>query len=433
MISKNLSAIVVPLMTAGILSAWSGASAHQFKFHTLYSFCAEASCADGAGPLAALIMDQSGNLYGTTQGGGALAHGTVFRLSPRGANKWKHATLYSFCSQSATCPSGGTATGVIIDTSGNLYGTTDQSSGADGGIIFELKPREGEWKYKQLYAFPCSGDTCPDGSHPSGLAYLGAAAGQPYDGTSPLFGSASGGGTGGAAPQGVVFKLEPVNKRWRQRVLYNFCSALSGDCADGSLPFGTPVVDGTGRLFGTTEGGGATGSGTVYSLNGTSESVIYSFCPAGSENCVDGMMPVAPVFLDNFGHIVGTTGAGGVNGPNGDGTLFTVSGAGEQVLYSFCSKANCSDGLRPTAGVIEDSAGDIFGVTAEGGNDNGDGVLFEYRDGTMRVLHTFGGGADGCGPVGGLIIDASGNLYGTTSGCGIAGGGTLFELEKRSQ
>lgn len=409
---------------------WGGASAHKYKFRTLYSFCTEANCADGSTPAAALMMDRSGNLYGTTRSGGSHNTGTVFRLSPRGHNKWKQATLYTFCSQSTPCTQ--SSNSVIIDTSGNLYGTSGAGSSV-GGIVFRLTPRGGEWRYKQLYAFPCSGDICPDGSDPSGLTYLGASSGQPYDGASPLFASTVSGGTGGTQPAGVVFKLEPVNNRWRQRVLYNFCTALTNDCADGGFPYGPPVMDRTGRLFGTTsEGGGPSGGGNVYSLSGTTESVVYDFCTTIIENCDDGIEPMAPVFLDNFGRIVGTTFSGGANGPVGDGTLFAVNGAGEQVLYSFCSKRNCADGVRPIAGVIEDSDGNIFGVSAQGGNDTGGGLAFEFASGSLKILHKFGsedGGTDGCTPIGALIMDAAGNLYGTTSACGANSGGTVFELE----
>ena len=219
-------------------------------------------------------------------------------------------------------------------------------------------------------------------------------------------------------------------------MLYNFCSALSGDCADGSLPFGGLVMDGAGHLFGTTEAGGTTGGGTVFSVLGKNETVIYNFC-IDTEDCSDGDMPVAPVFLDDFGRIVGTTSRGGMAHSNGFGTLWTISGSSEQVLHSFNSKANGADGYEPTAGVIEDSAGDIFGVTSSGGDANQGGVLFEYRDGALHVLHDFGsaaGGADGCTPLGGLIMDAAGNLYGTTSACGAGSngdGGTVFELSPK--
>jgi uncharacterized repeat protein (TIGR03803 family) len=413
-------------LIAGAVAA-NPVSARSYKYRVLYSFCKQANCADGEEPVATLLMDQAGNLYGTTGAGGAQNDGTVFELTPGDTQKWKHKVLYSFCSQ-ANCPNGGYSS-LIVDTSGNLYGTTGQSTDSDGGVVFELKPKQGGgWSYRLLYTFPCSSGECPNGSIPSGLTYLGAAAGQPYDGTSPLFGSTEVGGTGATAHFGVAFKLEPRNRGWKQTVLYNFCSLPN--CTDGGTPYGPPVMDSAGRLFGTTAqgGGGDNGgdenfAGTVYSITGTNESVIYDFCSLS--NCADGGSPQSPVFLDNFGRLVGTTTFGGAHGPASSGTLFAVSGASVQVLDSF------SDGARPSAGVIEDSAGHIFGVIPAGGDANGDGVVFEYRGGAQHVLHIFcsaAGCADGCTPMGGLIMDASGNIYGTTSQCGAGNGGTVFEL-----
>jgi len=425
--SGRIARIAWLLFAGAGLAVRSPASAQKYKFHVLYSFCAEANCTDGSGPMAALVMDQAGNLYGTTQGGGN--GGTVFRLSPAQTNKRKFKSLYSFCSANCT----NSTTPLIIDTSGNLYGTTRPSnSGTDGGLVFKLTPNStgGKWKYKQLYAFPCSDGECPNGQLPSGLTYLGAASGQPYDGTSAMFGTAAAGGNG-HAPAGVAFKLEPQNNRWKQTVLYSFCS--KDECTDGVTP-NAPVMDSAGRLWGTTSSGGdGRGGGVLYALTGRNESVEYDFCSV-TEDCLDGSFPASRVFLDNFGRIVGTTPLGGTFGsiPNGPGTLFAVSGGNEQVLYNFCSKAKCADGEYPSAGVIEDSNGNIFGVTGSGGDANSDGVAFEFQNGTLTVLHKFGtmaDGADGCAPHGELIKDALGNLYGTTSACGAGNGGTVYELE----
>lgn len=418
------TALAAAICVAG---PWSGASASGYKFHVLYSFCAESNCADGSEPSAALIMDQAGNLYGTTRGG--ANGGTVFRLAPSQTKQWKFKSLYSFCSTICTS----TVAPLIIDTAGNLYGTTRPSdSGNDGGLVFKLTPNTtGKiWKYRQLYAFPCSNGQCPNGQLPNGLTYLGAASGQPYDGTSALFGTAAAGGNG-QAPAGVAFKLEPQNNRWKQTVLYSFCS--QDQCTDGVSP-NAAVLDSAGRLWGTTSSGGdARQGGVLFALTGGNESVEYDFCSV-TEDCLDGSFPTAPGFLDNFGRIVGTTPLGGTFGqiPNGPGTLYAVSGGSEQVLYNFCSKAHCADGENPSAGVIEDTSGNIFGVTPTGGDSNGDGVAFEFGSGTLQVLHKFGtaaGGADGCTPLGALVSDASGNLYGTTSSCGAGNGGTVFELE----
>ncbi len=402
----------------------SSSSAHKYKYHVLYSFCAEAGCADGGGPSAALVFDQAGNLYGTSSGGGATGTGgTVFELVPHG-HTWKHRTLYSFCSQANCADGDAPAAGLILDTSGDLCGTTQRGGpyGNEAGTAFELVHNGNRWKFKQLYAF-CAQQPCLDGNTPSsGLAYVGAAAGSPYDGTSALFGTTTAGGFGTIAPEGVAFRLDPQNKRWKQTVVYAFCSLA--DCADGASP-NAPVLDSAGRLWGTTSSGGDDrGGGVLYSISGRNESVEYDFCSV-TENCLDGAFPKSPVFLDNFGRIVGTTPLGGSDISNGFGTLFAVSGGAEQVLYTFCPEGrNCTHGENPSSGVIEDASGNIFGMA--------DDVVYEFGNGRQQVLHTFCSEAnctDGTAPSGGLILDAAGNLYGTTQGGGANNAGTAFELE----
>jgi len=397
------------------------AQAHNYKYKVLYSFCSEANCADGSGPAASLLMDQAGNLFGTTQGGTPGA--TVFELILMHGTRWKHRTLYSFCSQ-ANCADGNSPAGnLIVDTSGNLYGMTQRGGpyGTDAGTAFELLPTGTRWKFKQLYAF-CAQQPCPDGNNPSGgLAYFGEAAGSPYDGTSALFGTAAAGGSG-LFPLGVAFKLERQNNHWKQGILYSFCSLA--DCVDGATP-NAPVLDSAGRLWGTTSSGGNDrGGGVLYSISGRQESVEYEFC-SDTENCLDGAFPRTPVFLDNFGRIVGTTPLGGSDISNGFGTLFAVSGGSEQVLYTFCPRGrNCTHGEDPSSGVIEDASGNIFGMA--------DDVVYEFSNGGEQVLYTFCSEAnctDGTGPSGGLIMDAAGNLYGTTQGGGANNAGTVFELE----
>ncbi|HWA89273.1 MAG TPA: choice-of-anchor tandem repeat GloVer-containing protein [Rhizomicrobium sp.] len=428
MTPKDHLLIALLVLACAVLPA-RPVTAAGYTYRVLYTFCSQSNCADGQSPSATLLMDQAGNLYGTAGGDG----GSVFRLTPGRHHKWKFETLYDFCAQS-NCA--GSNTPLIIDATGKLYGTTGPTGANDGGSIFQLKPNASgkKWKYKLLYTFPCSDGACPNGQHPSGLTYLGAASGEPYDGTSALFGTAKAGGNG-LFPLGVAFRLEPQSTRWKQTVLYSFCSAT--DCTDGYTP-NAPVVDDAGRLWGTTSAGGnGRGGGVLYSIGGRHESVEYEFC-SDTEDCLDGSFPTTPVLLDKSGRIVGTTPLGGTFGiPNGPGTLFAVSGGNEQVLYNFCSKAHCADGLHPSAGVIEDASGNIFGVTAEGGDGNDGGVAFEFQSGTLQVLHKFGsaaGGADGCTPLGGLIMDEVGNLYGTTSGCGAGSagdGGTVFELSPK--
>ena len=162
---------------------------------------------------------------------------------------------------------------------------------------------------------------------------------------------------------------------------------------------------------------------------------LYSFCPGGG-SCTDGRAPDAGLILDAAGNLYGTTSEGGASG---GGVVFELTRGtdgtwSETVLHSFCSSwQNCPDGQEPEAGVIFDAAGNLYGTTVYGGANN-EGVVFELMpaaDGswTEKVLHSFVfDGKDGVVPYGGLVLDAAGNLYGTTAVGGIRNGGTVFEL-----
>src|SRR5579859_3184345 len=211
-----------------------------------------------------------------------------------------------------------------------------------------------------------------------------------------------------------------------EKVLYNFCSASA--CSDGVFPNSALVQDAAGNLYGTVVNGGiftaacsGGGCGTVFKI-GTSNnfSVLYSFCSV--TNCTDGVNPQAGLILDSAGNLYGTTSGGGANG---GGTVFKLDTNGvETVLYSFCSVALCADGSTPLAGVIEDAAGNFYGTTYSGGAHSGGTVFKIDNTGHETVLYSFCrvvknlACTDGQGPVAGLIQDAAGNLYGTTLGGG---------------
>jgi uncharacterized repeat protein (TIGR03803 family) len=331
---------------------------------TLYKFCSNASCTDGKDP-GGLVMDQSGNLIGVTSFGGRkgdFSNGVVFEFVP-GTGQYR--VLYSFCTQPArSCPDGAVpgTVNLVIDTQGNLYGTTAEGGSTDGGVVFELVRNGSKWKEKTLYSF-CSRKNCADGDGPQfGLTYAGAGSG-PYDGTSPLFGATVSGGTGS---YGTVFSLKPKigTQKWSELVLYDFCS--QANCSDGSRAVTPLYIDGRGNIYGTTEAGGNQGGGVVFELS-----------------------------------------------PNG-------SGYTETTAYSFCSLANCADGATPAGGVVMDASGNLYGTTAVGGNQangQGVGVVFELSPGGTQWNYTdladFGG-KDGAGPIGPLLLDSSGNLFGTT-------------------
>ncbi len=209
-----------------------------------------------------------------------------------------------------------------------------------------------------------------------------------------------------------------------ERVLY----AFSGH-ADGSFPQAALIMDAAGNLYGTTSEGGAFGSGNVFELSrakagGWSETVLYNF--AGG---TDGANPAAELIFDAAGNLFGTTAGGGANGA---GTVFELSsGSGgwtESILHSF----NVSDGAFPAAGLVFDAAGNLFGTTLSGGKPLDLGVVFELSPSSKgtwkeKVILQFGHHVDGGGPAGTLTFDAAGNLYGTASG-GYQVAGSVFEL-----
>jgi len=212
--------LVIGCVAAAALAATTGiAVAGTKRFSVLYSFCQQKKCADGALPNGPLVADSAGNLYGTTSNGGSTncfdGCGTVFRLAPDGTET----VLYAFCSKDTACPDGkNPISPLILDSSGNLYGTTESGgTGEDGGTVFKLAPEGTE---TVLYSF-CSRNGCADGDGPTGGVIM--------DRRSNLYGTTGGGGTGDG---GTVFKLASGGK---EKVLYSFCSQAG--CTDGDSPF----------------------------------------------------------------------------------------------------------------------------------------------------------------------------------------------------
>ena len=411
------------VLMIAVLAPRSGASAATLE--TLYSFCSQGGCVDGASPLAGLIMDAAGHLYGTTNGGGSHGEGTVFELTPAG----RETVLYSFCVQ-ANCADGASPmAGLIRDAAGHLYGTT-YGGGAHGqGTVFELAAAGRE---TVLHSF-CSQGGCADGANPM--------AGLIRDAAGHLYGTTSGGGAHG---QGTVFELTAAG---RETVLYSFCP--QSGCADGNNPDAGLIMDASGKLYGTAAYGGAgDNGGAVFKLTPNAaktkwtETLLYSFC--SQSGCVDGATPLAGLIMDS-GRLYGTTYQAGANK---NGTVFELTPNAaktkwrESVLHSFCVRGAplCADGSSPVAGLIMDASGKLYSTTKVGGAgaDDGGGTVFELIPNaantkwTETVLHSFcaqSGCADGANPVAGLIMDAAGHhLYGTISGGGAHGFGTVFEV-----
>ena len=227
-----------------------------------------------------------------------------------------------------------------------------------------------------------------------------------------------------ANPQ-AVFGQESMNStgQFSERVAgkgngFRVKHAFTGE--NGALPTAALIQDSAGNLYGTTSSGGDSGLGVVFKLDtANTETVLHSF--AGP----DGAVPFGGLVQDGFGNLYGTTSSGGASGL---GTVFKVDTSGtETVLHNFTGSP---DGAQPYASLVMDNSGNLYGTTKNGGS-YGFGTVFKVDNGgTETVLHSFvGGSADGANPTARAVVDASGNLYGTTFGGGSSGKGTVFKLD----
>jgi uncharacterized repeat protein (TIGR03803 family) len=381
----------------GVLLAATSLPARAQTFDVLYSFT---GFADGGQAQGGVVRDAADNIYGTTSSYGSGGGGTLFRIDPAG----KFSVMVSFDSEDGAGP----IDPLLLNTAGDLYGTTWYEGAYGYGTVFEVNALG---LLKVLHNF--TGGT--DGANPS-AGLISDAAGNLY-GTTLYGGDLScNSGTG----CGTVFKLTPSGK---ETVLYSFTGA-----ADGRFPQAGLVADVAGNLYGTTIYGGdlscnsGTGCGTVFKVDRAgAETVLYSFTGG-----TDGQFPYAGLVRDPAGDLFGTTSNGGASAY---GTVFEVDKAGtETVLHSFAAGA---DGATPVAGLVIGGAGNLYGTT-EGGGTHNSGTVFEVTaSGTETVLHSFNGQSGGANPNAGLLRDSAGNLYGTTLQGGVYLQGTVFKLKPR--
>ena len=348
---------------------WSRVQAYSHgQRDGLHTFCTQTFCPDGELPLAALVFDQKGNLYGTTAGGGAYGSifdgGVVFKLTPKVR---RQSCTASVRGRLLRLPDGSWPCS-RIDLRSEGKSIRDDGvrrslpGGGGGGVVFKVTP---EGKETVLYTF-CAQNSCTDGAYPlAGLA---------FDQNGNLYGTTYGGGAHGL---GIVFKLTPEGK---ETVLYSFCART--DCTDGAQPTAGLVLDQKGNLYGTTEFNGAYGYGVVFKLTPEGkETVLHSFCAQGYP-CTDGANPYAALLFDQRGNLYGTTQFGGFSSsgscyPYGCGVAFKLTpDRKETVLYTFCAQNKCADGANPQAGVIFDQKGTLYGTTA-GGGAYGGGTVFK--------------------------------------------------------
>ena len=431
--AAKIAALLIMLLSTLTLAA-TNASA---QFATpLYSFTGST----GNQPSAGLIEDASGNFYGTAwEGGdnltlcGGVGCGVVFELV-NSSGSYTEKVLYSF--------TGGTdgaepLAGLILDKAGNLYGTTQiggTTCSVGCGVVFKLAPPvapDTTWTETVLYSFTGSDD---------GVAPV---AGLIMDASGNLYGTTS---EGGVSPNhyGTVFELVNSSGSYTEKVLYSFTGGNDGVAPNAGL-----IMDASGNLYGTTSyGGGSTacavGCGTVFELTPPvapattwSETQLYAF--TGSS---DGAQPQGGVVMDASGNLYGTTAVGGdtslcggAQGPGstGCGVVFKVtpSSKTETALYAFTYNGGPGDGAVPFAGLIIDTSGNLFGTTSGGGASDS-GTVFEAVNSsgtyTEKILYSFTGGNDGAQPIAGVIADKSGNLFGTAKLGGADGDGTAFAI-----
>ena len=406
----------------------------------------------GANPAASLVADGSGNLYGTTGSGGDSncrltanrafyrrvkenpGCGIVFKLSTAG----HETTLLTFSGKNGAGPPGA----LYRDGKGDFFGVTagggDEKACSKGcGTVFEIASGGVE---KLLYAFTGGNIGSNDGGAPDGT--LAADASGNFYGTTAVGGGNANCGAQGTTGCGTVFELTSGGN---EIILHTFSDPRS----DGAYPGGTLVLDKSGNIYGLTSTGGSDsdcglgteGCGVLFEIGADgAESILHQFTGGN-----DGAYPTGNLAMDGAGNIYFTTAGGGSDtdcgfGPYGCGALFKFSSGRPIVLHSFVGG---SDGAYPIGSLLVDTNGNVFGTTIGGGSKNncglgggyGCGIVFEVSSGGKEtVLHAFKGGKnDGAYPTSGLVL-VKNDLYGTTAaggtGCGKAGCGTVFGVKK---
>ncbi|MGA7460198.1 MAG: choice-of-anchor tandem repeat GloVer-containing protein [Candidatus Korobacteraceae bacterium] len=384
---------------------------------------------DGDNPVGAgVTIDRAGNLYGAVGFGGlqgsqcyeSLTCGTIFKLS-RHSLSWTFNILYSFHGPDGANPEAP----LVFGPDGALYGTTfDGGVGCSYGCgnVFRLQPPATfcssvlcSWDQTVLYQFS-GGD---DGAQPDSGALTFDPAGNLY-GTTPFKGAQS---------CGTVFELAHKVNQWTFNLLWTFTEYPSG-CS----PLSGVIFDPAGNLYGTTTEGGANEYGAAFELSPSGQS--WSLTPLHQfVDSSDGSDPLGNLIFDSAGNLFGTNRFGG---PGGEGGIFELSpdsgGWNLSVLHSFHGEAAGPDGP-----VLIDSAGNLYATSSYAGK-YGWGNVFKMTPSgsgyTYTDLYDFTGASDGGAPSGQIVMDASGNLYGTTEFGGITGGdvcgnygcGTVWEL-----
>jgi len=391
-LGKNALAFAIMLGLATTMTL----TAQAQTFNVIHNF----GGSDGANPLTGLTVDAAGNMYGTTENGGASDAGAVFKLTGSG----KETVLYSFTGgpTDGCNPVGG----LLLDKLGNLYGTTGWCGSSGTGTIFKVS-RDGTEKV--LYNFGKQ-----EGATPQSSLVMDAAGN--------LYGTTTAGGSTG---NGTVFELARPMKQggnWIETVLYNF-----GSGTDGAVPLAGVTFGASGNLYGTTSVGGANGFGTIFQLvrskSGWVENILYNF-----QDADDGGTPYAGLIIDHAGNLFGGATSGGTGA---GGTIFELAPSKEGWKYTVLYSISGWSVSGPFRDLMLDASGNLYGTThCDGDDSSGTVYKLTHPKGTWTytLLYSFTGGTDGLYVFSNLVLDKQGNLYGTTNQGGANSLGVIFKV-----
>jgi len=396
-----MSVRVLSLALASAAFAVPAMPAWAQQESVVYSF--EKTHHDGQTPVSHMLI-KDGVLYGTTEKGGAYKFGTVFELKKTNGT-WRETILYAF-------PSHGDGAypkaGVIMDSSGKLYGSTERGGTSDDGIVFSLTKVGDGWSESVLHSFGSGSD----GSHPEATLHQDLTSGDLYGTTYD----------GGPQNCGVVFQMVLSGGVWKENVLFDLGASV------GCNSQTAVKIDSLGNLYDSTVTGGQYGYGNVFELtpsNGSwTQTVLHNF-QSGSDGAYGSELD-----LNTAGIVYGVTSAGGTSN---DGVAYQLEQSGgvwkETILHDFTGG---SDGMSPYGLLLNPDTNVLYGTTQYGGTSSRGTVFSLTQNGnnwTEDVIHSFGVRPDGAYPLSGLGLSSdTEDLYGTTSEGGSFNRGTVIEI-----